>query len=216
MSHITIVGSIIISLLFTNTTLPQSSQEAEAQPANSTSLNDKINDLGNNPQEFTKKFRDVKGEKAPNQYIVVLKDDVLSSDSLRSLTGKAINQGAAVRHIYDHALNGFAIKVTNTRALEQILKFPEVDFVEPDIKLSAFAQSLPTGIDRIDGDLSSTQSGNGIGNVNVDVGIMDTGVDLNHPDLNVYRHVTFVTGTTTGNDDNGHGTSVDWYCWGKG
>jgi subtilisin family serine protease len=31
---------------------------------------------------------------------------------------------------------------------------------------------------------------------------------LTHPDLNVYRDVTFVPGTTSGNDDNGHGTHV--------
>ena len=31
---------------------------------------------------------------------------------------------------------------------------------------------------------------------------------MSHPDLNVYKQVTFVSGTSTGNDDNGHGTSV--------
>ena len=58
--------------------------------------------------------------------------------------------------------------------------------------MKAFAQSLPTGVNRVDGDLSSTKSGNGKGSVNVDIGIMDTGIDLNHPDLNIYRQVTFV------------------------
>lgn len=38
---------------------------------------------------------------------------------------------------------------------------------------------------------------------NVDIAILDTGVSSNHPDLNVYRDVTFSNGTTTGNDDNG-------------
>jgi subtilisin len=37
---------------------------------------------------------------------------------------------------------------------------------------------------------------------------LDSGVDLNHPDLNVYRDVTFVSGTSSGNDDYGHGTAV--------
>ena len=35
---------------------------------------------------------------------------------------------------------------------------------------------------------------------------MDTGIDLDHPDLNVYRQITFVPGTSSGNDDDGHGT----------
>jgi subtilisin len=44
--------------------------------------------------------------------------------------------------------------------------------------------------------------------VNVDIAIVDTGIDLTHPDLNVYREKTFVPNTTTANDDNGHGTHV--------
>jgi subtilisin family serine protease len=43
---------------------------------------------------------------------------------------------------------------------------------------------------------------------NVDIAILDTGVSVSHPDLNVYRDVTFINGTTTGNDDNGHGSHV--------
>ena len=49
-----------------------------------------------------------------------------------------MNQGAALRHIYDNAIGGFAIKVPNEKALEAILKIPEVDYVEPDIKVKAF------------------------------------------------------------------------------
>ncbi len=38
--------------------------------------------------------------------------------------------------------------------------------------------------------------------------IIDTGIDLDHPDLNVDAAIgkTFVTRTTTPEDDNGHGT----------
>ena len=43
---------------------------------------------------------------------------------------------------------------------------------------------------------------------NVDIAVLDTGVSLTHPDLNVYRDVTFINGTTSGNDDNGHGSHV--------
>ncbi len=43
---------------------------------------------------------------------------------------------------------------------------------------------------------------------NVDVAVLDTGVSLAHPDLNVYKDVTFINETTSGNDDNGHGSHV--------
>ena len=43
---------------------------------------------------------------------------------------------------------------------------------------------------------------------NVDVAVLDTGVSLDHPDLNVYKDVTFINGTSSGNDDNGHGSHV--------
>jgi subtilisin family serine protease len=54
----------------------------------------------------------------------------------------------------------------------------------------------------------STDSNVSASDSNVDIAILDTGVSLNHPDLNVYRDVSFVNGTTTGNDDNGHGSHV--------
>jgi subtilisin family serine protease len=54
----------------------------------------------------------------------------------------------------------------------------------------------------------STDANMSASDFNVDIAILDTGVSLNHPDLNVYRDVTFINGTTTGNDDNGHGSHV--------
>jgi len=156
---------------------------------------------------MAKKYRDATGEKVPNQYIVVLKDDDILS-STNSPAVEAMKQGAGLRHIFDHSLHGFAMKVPNDKVLQAVMKIPEVDYVQPDVKVRAFAQSLPTGIDRADGDLSSTKSGDGSGVVDADIGIMDTGIDLNHPDLNVFRQVSFVSGTSSGNDDNGHGTAV--------
>src|SRR3712207_7487706 len=40
---------------------------------------------------------------------------------------------------------------------------------------------------RIDGELSSTASGDGAGGVDVDVAVIDTGIDVDHPDLNLAR-----------------------------
>jgi hypothetical protein len=54
----------------------------------------------------------------------------------------------------------------------------------------------------------STQTNMSASNFDVDIAVLDTGVSLTHPDLNVYRNVTFINGTATGNDDNGHGSHI--------
>jgi subtilisin len=68
--------------------------------------------------------------------------------------------------------------------------------------------AVPTGINRIDAEQSPTAAINGSpNNLDVDVAVVDTGVDLDHPDLNVFRNVNMIT-SASGDDDNGHGTHV--------
>ena len=117
--------------------------------------------------------------------------------------------------MYQKAIKGFTVSVPNQQALDAILNSSDVAYAEPDVKVKTFAQGgeedqiLPTGIDRVDGDLSVSASGDGKGdNINADVAVLDSGIDLSHPDLNVYKELSFVPGTTSGNDDNGHGTMV--------
>jgi subtilisin family serine protease len=134
-----------------------------------------------------------------------MKDSVKADPSEEAK--KAKEKGAEVVDVYEHALKGFTIKA-DEKTLKKIKDDPNVDFVEQDQKVQTFAQILPRGINRVDGDLSSTVSGNGTGIVNIDIAIIDTGIQLDHPDLYVYKQVTFVSGTLTANDDNGHGTHV--------
>jgi subtilisin family serine protease len=78
--------------------------------------------------------------------------------------------------------------------------------VELDTTLSACftGEVLPWGVDRVDAVLAHpTNKGTG-----VKVAILDSGIDLDHPDLTVAGDVTFVPDTTSGDDDNGHGTLV--------
>ena len=193
-----LISSLIFSGLLSTTFVGVSAQ------SDNNSLQSSIDDRIDN----AKKMRQVPGEKVPGQYIVVLKDSTIPSVSVRASADEARNQGAFVRHVYEHAISGFAINIPNDRVLGAILNNPRVDYVQPDVIVHAFVQTLPTGIDRADGDLSSTKSGDGSGAVNIDIAIMDTGIDLDHPDLNVYREETFVSGTTTADDDDGHGTLV--------
>ena len=54
----------------------------------------------------------------------------------------------------------------------------------------------------------STNSNMSTSDFNVDIAVLDTGVSLSHPDLNIYRDVSLINGTISGNDDNGHGSHV--------
>jgi len=140
-----------------------------------------------------------KANKIQGQYIIVLSDD----SDLASETEKAKSKGAEIIQEYKYAIKGFAVKVQNDKILDLIKKNnPSISYIEPDYEVQIFAQTLPTGINRIDAERSTART------VYVDIAIIDTGINLSHPDLNVYKKVSFVKGAKTANDDNGHGTHV--------
>jgi subtilisin len=137
------------------------------------------------------------------RYVVVL-DEGVDQDAVAAYhEGFA---GVSVVHRYHHALNGYAAEVSPS-ALSAIQADSRVDFVSADRVFRATAQTLPTGINRIDGELSSTASGNGSGSVNVNVAVIDTGIDASHPDLNVVGGKDCAPGVGF-TDANGHGSHV--------
>jgi len=139
----------------------------------------------------------------PGRYIVVLKDSVASPASVAHTHAKA--QHAQVGFVYSAAIKGYSATLSSA-AVGALRTDPSVAAVLPDREVHLAAQTLPTGINRVDGELSSTVSGNGSGSVNVDIAIIDTGIDTNHPDLNV---VGGVACNGAGYEDrNGHGTHV--------
>jgi subtilisin family serine protease len=135
---------------------------------------------------------------------VVLKDSVTSPDAVaREHAGR---HGAEVEFVYSHALKGYSATIPTNR-LASIRADSRVAYVEADGAVTAMAQTLPWGVDKIDADLSSTFAGNGSGAINnVNVYVIDTGIDVAHTDLNVVEHVNFAGGPNK--DCNGHGTHV--------
>jgi subtilisin family serine protease len=137
-------------------------------------------------------------------YVVVLKGSAGSAEVVaRRHAGRF---GASVTHVYRNALSGYSATLSPSR-VAALRADPGVAAVVPDRTLRIQAQSLPTGINRIDGELSSTISGNGTGAVDVDVAIIDTGIGPS-PDLNIRSGINCVTPGGSTNDDNGHGTHV--------
>ena len=170
----------------------------------------------------TAKERAFAGAPSFGDYIVVLKP---GADREEAIKGARAAGGDVVMQ-YRQALNGFAVRLP-APALNGMSRNPNVLFVQEDSEVTlasstlastTFASScdptvvqcLPTGIDRIDVDRSSTRSGDGSGSVTVNVAVIDTGIDAAHPDLNV------AGGVSCGGDDKlggtvdvaGHGTEV--------
>lgn len=139
-------------------------------------------------------------------YIVVLRDGADAS-ALATQHGHA--HGFTADHIYSHALRGYSARMSATAAAK-LAANPTVQFVQRDEVVTIAAQTLPTGIDRAEAEKSATADIDGVDErVNVDVAIIDTGIDLDHPDLNVYTAGAKNCSTGRSADDgNGHGSHV--------
>jgi subtilisin len=137
-------------------------------------------------------------------YIVVFKGSVADPAALAASQTKKL--GATLSQVYKVALRGYAATIPTSR-LAELTSDPSVAYVAPDAPVSLAAQVLPSGVDRVDGDLSSTASGNGTGLVNLNVAVLDTGIDPTHPDLNVVGGAVCAPGKGFADGD-GHGTGV--------
>jgi subtilisin family serine protease len=124
--------------------------------------------------------------------------------------------GGQLGHVYEHAIQGFSARLPKS-AVRALQNNPRVKSVELDAQVQAFGQTVPTGVDRIEAELKL--AGEPV-NIDVDVAIIDSGIDVDHLDLNVHAGTHFYT-ISTGpprsrgghqdsnfDDDNGHGTHV--------
>ncbi len=160
----------------------------------------------------------------PDHYIIKLHPQVRASVVAPQMVAQ---HGLGLTHMYRHALNGFSARVPKARlsVLRQdtrvmsVVKDRYVTMSKPPCGTPPCGggdggdppsdpQTIPTGISRIHGDQSSTQAGNGLGTVDVDVAVIDTGI-ANHEDLNIVGGMNCSNGPSNRYaDGNGHGTHV--------
>jgi len=145
-------------------------------------------------------------------YIIVFKDSV---DVPASVPAMAQAYGLQPGFVYQHALKGFSAQVPDGR-LAALQKDPRVAYVVEDYVRTVDAQSMPTGIQRIFADSNTNIDIDATDDyrVDVDVAVIDTGIDFQHPELNVMGGVNctvdrvFTECYTGGDDDHYHGTHV--------
>jgi len=112
------------------------------------------------------------------------------------------------RHIYRHALNGFAVSL-DAKVVKKLKNDKRVLAVERDGKVELCSQTIPTGIQRMGLTNFPVARINGLDDrINVDVAVLDGGIQTNHPDLNVVQAVGFADPGLNGDDWHGHGTAM--------
>jgi len=149
-----------------------------------------------------------KPKETAKNYIIILKDNVNSDETADQM---ATRHKFTKEQVYRKVVRGYSAQLNNSQ-LNEIRKDRRVKFVSEDREVSidyyfpteATTQVLPTGVRRVDAPLNFNKG------ASIGVAVIDTGIQLKHPDLaeNIVANKTCVRRTSTGNDDNGHGTHV--------
>ncbi|HSE30304.1 MAG TPA: S8 family peptidase [Pyrinomonadaceae bacterium] len=154
--------------------------------------------------------------KIENNYIVVLDDAVVGEKGPNSIARYiAADMAGAyhgkLRHIYQNALNGFSVEMSEADA-ERLSEDFRVKFVEEDgvVTADATQNNPPWGLDRIDQrnrPLSGTYTYNWTGS-GVRAYVIDTGIRTTHTQFGGRASNVFDAFGGNGQDCNGHGTHV--------
>ncbi len=148
------------------------------------------------------------GAAAATGWIVTLKHDARVDQA--STIAKAA--GGRSGRVFEHALHGFVFRGT-AAAAAKLRHNPNVRTVVPDGKVTITADTIPTGISRIRADHPTDPSAyqSGFTGRGVKVAILDTGIDLTHPDLVPNLDIALGKNCITSGppqDGHGHGTHV--------
>ncbi len=160
----------------------------------------------------------VAGDVVPGSYVCVFKKGAVSRGNAQSESNRAVQAGGGqLKRVYSVAIQGFAADLP-AQALERVqaanpnIAYCEQDriFTIPPVRAEARpgggggvqpAQETPWGIARVNG---------GAAGAFATAWVIDSGIDLDHPDLrvDVARSRSFLSNDASPDDLNGHGTHV--------
>ena len=159
------------------------------------------------------------GKHIVDAYICVFRAGAVGRGNERAEANRSANAASGgVGHVYQHALQGFSVHAS-ARGVEQMQRNnPRIDYCEQDQVMAIIDPSVtgqPGGVTVTAGGTQQTPPGitrvnGGISGALATAWVIDTGIDLTHPDLNVdtVRSRNFVTREKSPNDLNGHGSHV--------
>lgn len=198
-------NSILFYVVILNITFLWSCQKDKEQSPQPVTQQPITSPQPQNPNECVTTAGADNGSSIQGQYIIKYKPGSEQLSDLPDFANKAKLHKNFFKKIY-HSHFHAAVASLTLDQLNEVKNHASVESVEPDrvVSIASCATSVPTqsipwGIERVG-------RGDGSGKT---VWIIDTGVDLYHPDLNVdvSRCVSFIDGATP-NDDHGHGTHV--------
>ncbi|MHB9112888.1 MAG: S8 family peptidase [Thermoleophilia bacterium] len=152
----------------------------------------------------------VAAKESPVRKIVVFDTNFVNEKTQDELIEKV--GGVKIKNL--NLINAKAVYLPNKDAEKALLGKSGISRIDDDVIVDALAKPgsttptevLPWGVDRIEADQSwSTTLGSGI-----KVAVLDTGIDLTHPDLeaNIKGGYNAINPARSYADDNGHGTHV--------